>query len=299
MAIASANMRGTTLGPRSQRGQSLPEVAICCIAIVPLFLGVWLLGQYIHVRSTAMQAARASAWDAAVSPHIVATTGGMPSTDTAQTRIRALQFGKTDASLKNVTTANTLADPMLKTFAGKDLLLSNKVTLNTYTNSASPAYSEKVLAAIGKVTKTIGLGEFPPDNNGLITAEVHARTEHITTTSGSAAKFLDPLDSMNLDFPGRTVLLADTWNAAGNGENARGDSTSTDKRMVRTVIRPLVPSDALGTTFDGAITDIVDILGKIPFIDDIITPGFDQFVFGKTAPDVVPADKMVPYGKKP
>ena len=88
--------------------------------------------------------------------------------------MRALQFGAINTkNRRRVTAPSRLTDPMLTTFAGRDLVLTNNVLLRTYTNEKSPALTEKVLGAITTATKSIGLGEFPPDPDGLLTAEVH------------------------------------------------------------------------------------------------------------------------------
>jgi hypothetical protein len=289
-------MQGANM--KSQRGQSLVEMAVACIALVPMFLGVMVLGQYIHLRQQTQAAARAAAWDATVSPAIVNKAGDLPAQNTELDRMRALQFGKPEATLKNITAPTKLQDPMLTTFAGRELILANNVTLGTYTNTKSPALSQAALDAIGSITKVIGLGGFPPDGSGLITAEAHARPEHLTDSSGRAFKLLDPLDSMDLDFYGRTVLLADTWNANGPGENSDGSSSNVP-RSVRNTITPLLPADWFGNTWNAGIKDIVGVLGAIPLVDRILTPGFKDLAPGKTAPDVVPSDKLVKYGTRP
>lgn len=291
--------RHPVIWPRSQRGQSLVEVAIACTVLVPLFLGVMLLGQYIHVRQQTQAAARAAAWDAAASPALASRVGGIPSTATEQDRMRALQFGAVDTKLTNLGTPKRLDDPMLTTFAGRELLLARNVTLATYKNDKSPALSEKILGPLGKATGAVGLGSFPPDDKGLITAEVHARPERLTYRNGRPVKLLDPLDSMDLDFHGRTVLLADAWNADGAGESSDGKARNDTLRSVRHAIKPLTPSEWAGDSFDSGISDFIDVLGKIPVVDVLFTAGWDEFRLGKTAPDVVPADKLVRYGAKP
>lgn len=280
-----------------QRGQSLVEMAIACIAIVPMFIGVMFLGQYIHLRNQTQAAARTVAWDATVSPSIVNKVGGLPAQGTEQDRMRSLQFGKPEAALKDMTAPTQLQDPMLTTFAGRELVLARNVTLGTYTNTKSPAFSQQVLDPISKLTKATGLGAFPPDGNGLITAEVRVRPEHVTDKRGRALKFLDPLDTLDMDFYGRSVILADAWNANGAGENSKGEGTNVF-RSVRTTIKPLTPADWIGSSWDKGISSVVHILGEIPLVDDLITPGFDQFELGKTAPDVVPSDKLVRYGTR-
>jgi hypothetical protein len=282
-------------GSRIQRGQSLVEMAIACIALVPMFIGVMLLGQYSHLRQQTQAAARTAAWDATVSPNIVNNVGGLPSQGGEQDRMRALQFGKPEATLRNTTAPAQLQDPMLTTFAGRPLVLASNVTLGTYTNSKSPGLLQSALSLVSTVTKSTGLGAFPPDSSGLITSEVHARPEHLTDSSGHALAFLDPLDTMDLDFHGRTVLLADAWNANGSGEDGNGNGTNV-LRSVRTTIKPLTPADWIGSSWDDGISSVVHVLGVLPLIDDLITPGFGHFEPGKTAPDVVPSDKLVRYG---
>ena len=282
--------------PRAERGQSLVEMAIACIALVPLFLGVMLLGQYIHVRQQTQAAARTAAWDATVSPDIVNNTGALPAQAGEQDRMRVLQFGTPAQTLAgNNKAPDKLQDPMLTTFAGRDLVLAQNVTLGTFTNTRSPGVLETALAPISAVTKGSGLGAFPPDGSGLIASEVHVKPEHITDSSGRPLKFLDPLDTMDLDFSGRTVLLADAWNANGSGEDADGNGTNV-ARSVRSTIRPLTPSDWIGSSWDKGISSVVHVLGKIPLVNDLLTPGFDHMELGKTAPDVVPSDKLVQYG---
>jgi len=281
--------------PHFQRGQSLVEMAISCVALVPLFLGVMILGQYIHLRQQTQAAARSAAWDATVSPSIVNNVGSLPSQAGEQDRMRALQFGKPEQTTATVGRPSKLQDPMLTTFAGRDLVLARNVTLGTYSNTNAPGVLATALGPIAKVTKA--LGGFPPDSSGLIAAEVHVRPEHLTDSAGKPLTFLDPLDTMDLDFNGRTVLLADAWNANGSGEDAKGKSTNV-KRSVRTAIKPLALSNLLGSSWDNGISSIVNVLGEVPLIDDLFTPGFDKFELGRTSPDVVPSDKLVKYDSK-
>ena len=65
---------------------------------------------------------------------------------------------------------------------------------------------------------------------------------------------------------------------------------------MRNVIKPLVPTSWLGDKSDDVVNDVVHVLGNIPLIDQIFTPGLDQFELGRMAPDVVPTDKLVKYG---
>lgn len=276
---------------RHQRGQSLIEMAIALIVLVPLAVGVTLLGQYMHIKQQTQAAARQAAWAATVDPALARQ--GLPNRSTTERKLRAWQFADAHDKLTSAGAAPThFGDSLLTTFAGQELLKPQALSLNVYKQESSPGYLDKAMAIVGKAAKT--LGNLPPNTKGLVTAEAHARPEKITGSNGSPLAFLDPLDTMQLDFSAHTVLLADTWDAAGAGENLEGKDTGGD-RTVRHIIRPLVPTTWLGSSFDDVTNKVINILGKIPIVNDIFTPGFDKFELGRTAPDVVPADKLAPY----
>lgn len=277
---------------RHQRGQSLVEMAIACIVLVPLGAGVMLLGQYIHIKQQAQSAARAAAWDATVDPGLVKEA--LPDKGGVATRMRVRQFADTTTAIgADDEEPSKFADPMLTTFAGRELLKPGGVTLSVYKQEGSPGYLDKAMGIVGAVTNT--LGNLPPNTKGLVTAEVHVKPEKIIGGDGSALAFLDPMDKLDLDFSARTVLLADTWDAAGGGEkDGKGVSGASD-RTVRHVITGLVPTAMLGDKFDSISSDVIGILGKIPIVNKLFTPNFDKFRLGRMAPDVIPTDKLVKY----
>ncbi len=281
---------------RREHGQSLVEMAVACIVLVPLAAGVMLLGQYIHVKQQTQAAARQAAWAATVDRSLIGEQ--LPSRGRVEQDLRVRQYGDSKDTLRSgENTPGKFNDAMLTTFAGNELLKPNAVTLQVYKQESSPGYLDKGLAIIGKATKS--LGNLPPNTKGLVTAEVHAKPEVILGRDGSPLAYLDPLDAMKLDFSSRTVLLADAWDAAGGGEDRNGKGISgASSRTVRNVIRPLVPTTLVGDKFDDVTNNVMHLLGSIPFVDDIFTPGFNQFELGKMAPDVVPSDKLVKYADK-
>lgn len=180
---------------------------------------------------------------------------------------------------------------MLTTFANQELLKPSGVELTVYSQGEGPSVFDKALGLLKKVSNTL-----PPNPEGLVTAEVHAKTELITGTDGRGLAFLAPLDTEQLDFSAKTVLLADAWNAAGGGENSDGSPMAgSSNRTLRKVVKPLVPTDWAGESITGGLNDVMHVLGKIPIIDDLLTTNFDELAFGKVAPDAVPADKLVDY----
>lgn len=289
---APATMRRR--GPGSQRGQSLVEMAIACIVLVPLAAGVMLLGQYIHIKQQTQAAARQAAWAATVDPALL--KAGLPAKAGQQTAIRTRQFADArDHITSSAKTPAQFGDHMLTTFAGQKLMKTSDLTLTVYKQETAPTFLDKALGGVAKVAKS--LGNLPPNPQGLVIAEVHSRPQKLRGSDGHALAFLDPLDSAQLDFSARTVLLADTWSASGGGEKANGEEAfgMNDNRSVRQVIRPMVPTSWLGDKASDVFSDVINVLGKIPIVNDLFTPGFDQFRLGKMAPDVVPADKLVKY----
>lgn len=280
--------------PSRQRGQSLVEMAIACIVLVPLAAGVMLLGQYIHLREQTRAAARQAAWAATVDPALV--DAGLPGRAAVQRDLRSRQFAEAKTVLRSHAAAPAaFGDSMLTTFANQPLLKTSGLTLSVYRQEAAPTYLDDAMAIVGKAGRT--LGNLPPNPKGLVTAEAHVKPEKLIGSDGLTLDFLGSIASEQLDFSARSVVLADTWAATGGGEKRNGDEVSgaLSNRTVRHVIRPLVPSDWLGSSLDDAFSNAIHLLEKIPIVGDIFTPGFDGFELGKTSPDVVPTDKLVKY----
>jgi hypothetical protein len=275
-----------------QRGQSLVEMAIACIVIVPMFLMISLLGKYMHVRHESQVAARSAAWDASVSPEIVKADGGLPSRSGEEARMRLHAYGDGSEALRSRESApSKLSDPMLQTFAGRELVLAKNVKLSAYRNDESPAPGTKLIDKLGSLPAAIGLDGIPPDKRGYITAEVNTRIERIRSREGEALDFLDPLDRLDLDFHGKTVLLADTWDAKGSGENRDGEGDNDVRRTVRHTIKPLSPSSALPDGLLDSLHNATNMIDKIPVFGTVF--GINDWVPGKTAPDIVPSDRLV------
>lgn len=281
----------------SQAGQSLVEVCVACIALVPLVIGLVYVGQYIHIKHTVQQSAREAAWDAAVAPstYKVAT----PDASAEQTSLRARYFGDPKSSIQaDPPEPSGFSDSLLVDYSGQRLLQPGQLTLSQYDNSQTPGIEGSVDAVIGKITSAVSKipmldgGEFPPDPEGYLTARVDAKT--------SKAKYFDPLDKLDLDFRSQTVLLADAWNADGAGEKDTDDksdiyygSSPIHKRVVREAMPP--SAALLNGSLSGGIAGALNFVGSIPILNDFFpTKGLN---IGRAAPDVVPYDKLKPYKK--
>lgn len=272
-----------------QQGQSLVEMAIALMVLVPLAAGVMLLGQFIHIKLQTQSAAREAAWQATVDPALA--NSSLPSLTEEQNRLRLHQFADATKALQsNTGVPSQFADPMLTSFAGEPLLKPNELTLTVYKQQLSPSYLDTLIGMVPSKS-------LPPNKKGLITAEVHAKTEQILSSDGKVLSFVGDLASRHLDFSAKTVLLADTWDASGSGESLNGVEAggAYHNRSVRAVIAPMVPTEWAGSGVSSKIIDVAHMLGDIPFIRDVLTPNLKHFEFSRTAPDVVPGDKLVNY----
>lgn len=277
------------------RGQSLVEVVVAMLVLAPLSVGVMLMGQYIHLQQVTQLAAREAAWAATVDPALIGQR--LPDTNALQVKLRSDQFAPANQAVRsNVKLPSQYADPMLTTFAGKTLLQTSDLSLTNYSQASSPSVIGKVVAPVGDVLKTFGLkNSLPPNKQGLVTAQVTATSQQVLNSVGRPVAFLGATATERFAFSAKTVLLADSWDAAGGGESLYGDAESgvNANRTVRATISPMVPSTWLGK-FTGTVNGAVKVLEHVPFLSQII--GLTSpFELGRTAPDVVPVDKLVPY----
>ncbi|GFZ93705.1 hypothetical protein GCM10011408_11870 [Dyella caseinilytica] len=269
------------------------------LVLAPLAVGIMLVGQYIHIQQTTQQAAREAAWAATVDPALLSQS--LPNTSTEQDRLREHQFAQAQQVIKsNATVPSQYVDPMLTTFSGKTLLQTTDLTLSSYSQTSSPSIVDKAISGVGSIVGKFGLSNsLPPNKQGLVTAQVTANSQQVLDSTGNPVSFLGTTATERFPFSSKTVLLADSWDAGGGGETLGGNSTNT-LRSVRGTIAPLVPSTWLGR-FTGVINGAVNILEHIPMLNQLmgLTTPDSQFEMGRTAPDVVPSDKLVPYKNVP
>lgn len=266
-----------------QRGQAMVEVAVLAAVLVPLFLLVPTLAKYFHAKQMAQQAARTAAWEATVTRdfNFDQLNGGRA----AQLAfIREHNFGDADTVIRSNITGNAtgrLKNEMLNTFSNKELLRGQDITLATYKNE-EPGGLSGLLGRFRSMMEALP-GDFPPNQKGLITAEVTLKPQNLKNRNGSRASYLAPFDRIDLEFKSHHTLLADAWNAAGNGLDGQ-PSAGRERSLINQVtsLSPGAVAENSGDFFDkidGA--DFVPIIGPITRL----RPGYVQ-------PDIIPSDKL-------
>lgn len=281
---------------RAQRGQSMVETLIGLLTLAPLAAGIMLIGQYSHISMQTELAAREAAWAAADDPALARAS--LPPKAAESQALRTRTFALPGASIKTDSIVpNRFSDPVLYTFAGHGLLEPKHVTL-TYSQTHARTLVDESVNLAGGVLNHLGHHfSLPPNANGLLTARVDARTDAVLGANGKVPPFLGSWAGTPIDYSAKTVLLADDWQAAGGGEtlNGRSNGGAAGSRTVRRAIEPMVPSLWLPRSLRDMISVVAHVMGRIPLLNEVLTPGFDGYEPGRTAPDVVPTDKLVPY----
>ncbi|HEY4531201.1 MAG TPA: TadE family protein [Luteimonas sp.] len=271
---------------RPQRGQALTEMAIVAAVMVPLFLLVPMLGKYFHVQQTAQQAARSAAWQATV-----VADYDWNALDANQQRGLVIDrhFGLADDPIRTAASGlgndAEVASHMMNTFSGRALLRRGDIVLSDYRNDDPGGLSGIVDDFLGAV-EHLPIGEFPPNQGGLVTSELVVRPRNLVNGNGGPARFLDPFDTIDLEMRASHVLLADAWNAAGNG--LEGHASHGRDRSVMRQVESLAPASLLGDA--GDVLEDLEFLELLPVLGVVsrARPGYIQ-------PDIVPRDKLERY----
>jgi len=273
----------------SQAGQALTEMAILCAVLVPLFLLIPILAKYAHIGQATKQAARSAAWEATVvENHNWGTLMDASWRDRQRALLIDRHFGNADAPIRSqppaVEADAPVSNALLGTSSGQPLLEQGGIELLPY-KSESAGFIGKALDGIGGIVEALP-GGFPPNEDGLVTAELVVRPEDLKTADGSPATFLAPFDALGVEFRASHAVFADGWGAAGNG--LAGSPSEGHDRSVYEQVRTFVPTSVLDG-FNETLDDI-RVLEDIPLIGVPfrIRPGYLQ-------PDIVPAHRLEPY----
>ncbi|MCW0372659.1 pilus assembly protein [Xanthomonas sacchari] len=273
-------MKTTFFSPaRRMRGQGMVELAVCAAVLVPLFLLIPVIAKFGHSKQMAMQAARNAAWEATVA-------GNYQPPGRAMLQSKALDRNFADAdtpitSRASNTNSGVFSDQMLNTFSNRKLLEKRDLSISRTSNTGSPGYVDEAATLL---PKNYFDNAFPPNKSGYVTAEVMLNYRDLKTADGRPARFLEPLDNLNLVEKRHQTLLTDAWNASG---------PRTGARSVIATVRPLAPV----SYFEG-LDGVFDLMKPLkPILPMVGSLG--DLELGTIEPDVVPADKLANYPIKP
>lgn len=209
----------------AQAGQSFVETAIVgAFVLVPLFIITPLLGKYINMQDSTLQAAR----NAAFARTIWSRHGQRNGEAVAQESNRAIEgkevvrfFGQQNTALSSASAGAGQYAPraLWSDQAGHPLLPKySDITVSLSQGSDSGAPNEalsKALSVLGKMTT----GGGPHlDYRGLFTATAQATPVNVP--------FPKPFNALNLTFSAQDTLLANGWSAL-NPQDVLTQTTNT------------------------------------------------------------------------
>jgi hypothetical protein len=273
---------------RRSSGQAMVEFLIAATTVlIPLFLIVPLLGKYMDMKSTSIQAARYAAWERTV---------WFGSTDWAAAE-------KTDAQIQNEVQWRFFSDTATVKFQAGDMNAAGwggakplwhdragnamLVTYNADVTQASARTDtpglvndilDPIVSAIGVVGDILG-AKFVLDMQSLYTSTVTARvqpTRKIEQVLGGPLSDVETFKTVTPVFTEKNVLIANGWSANG--------AAQTKKQT-----EGLTPTSFLQRS------PISDVLTVIQYLAYVFAPELapDHLKLGGVIqPDIVPDDRL-------
>ena len=205
-------------GKRSgQRGQAMTEFSIAAaFVLVPLFLMVPMMGKFLDMKASAIQASRYAAWERTAWHGNSTWAEGEKSDLEIETEIKRRFFSDTaEAALKSTDMSDAAAEikPMWNDHSGTSMLDTSTAAQST---GQTPGSMNKVLKPIVDVLDKIGYvtgARFKLDMESQYTSTVNLKTADTPAinrlTGGASFGFVAP------NFETKHVLVANGWSANG------------------------------------------------------------------------------------
>ena len=278
------------------RGQALVEFIIAgTLVIIPIFLIIPMLGKYIDIKSSTVQAARYAAWERTIWYGGAASGSNWDANEKDDTAIGheiAQRFYSNNTTAKfqdSDQSANTFAGgakSLWKDRAGHTLLANFNDVSDSQADDASPGTLNEIMKpvtdAINTVSSLLG-ATFKVETDSLYTATVAVNVANgqaigqVMSTSlvGSGAT-AENFGGLNLTFTAKNVVLGNGWSANGSD-------------MVKSQVEGLVPLSVL------ARDPIKTVLNIFQYATAIIAPELmpdNLKIGGEIQPDIVPGDRI-------
>ncbi len=266
-------------------GQAMVEFLIAAtLVLIPLFLIVPLLGKYMDLKATSIQAARYAAWERTVWFGGTNWESGEKEDIKIQHEIQQRFFSNTaEAKLQKSDSGATGwvggVKPLWKDRAGFSMLAAYDADVTrTQVKGDTPGLINDVLDPIVSAISTVGgvLGAaFVLDMDSLYTSTVNVRTVPTTPIRqvldrGAATGAVTPL------FTEKNVLIANGWSANGAPH-------------VKKQTEGLTPTSFLQRS------PVSDVLTVIQYLAYLFAPELNPNhlkLGGEIQPDVVPDDRL-------
>jgi hypothetical protein len=232
--------QSVTTGPRKPqlhrrlRGQAMIEFIVACLAIIPLFLLVPLIGKYMDIKQSSIAASRKLAFECTVRFEDCADLNANPA---FADEIRMRYFS---GNRQEVLSNDRPVDDEVGAGLGNSLWVDRRgrPLLERYSDVGirADARDLDVSGAVTGLSSVIGPSRF---GLALERGVFDARVQVALSRSSGEESFLEQLDSIALEMQFHTAILTDAWTARGPG--ARGTRcTSAGGTVVGRSSRPSI-----------------------------------------------------------
>lgn len=269
-----------------QAGQAMVEFLIAATTVlIPLFLIVPLLGKYMDMKASAVQAARYAAWERTVWFGSSDWSAAQKTDTQIQHEVQQRFFSDT-ATVKlqssDMNSAGSGLKPLWRDRAGTAMLANGDSNVTqgsprTATPGTMNAVLDPVLTVIAFADKILG-AEFKLDMDSLYTSTVRvqtAPTRPIQQVLGSTST-LETFGSVTPIFAEKNVLVANGWSANGSA-------------FVKQQVEGLVPLSFLGRDPVKTVLEIVQTVAGLIYPE--LGTGWLK-LGGEIQPDIVPEDRL-------
>lgn len=269
----------TGLRRRGSRGQAMTEFVVgVTLFALPVFLLIPIVGKYLDIRATSVQAARYVAWERTVWYGGTSASVSWPANDKSsgaiQNEVRQRLFSEGTAISSGDGGAGNWGGGGLKANwtnrDGSPLLASYGAVGQSLSNNDTPNIASDLLSLI--VTVTDAIGSFTLETKGFYSGgvSVGVTTLPINFSLDAASAYNPGLITMSES----TTLLANGWNAGGASH-------------VKTQTQGLTPTSIFANDPVKTIFDVVK---------GVLAAASTQELWflevGKIEPDVVPPDRL-------
>ena len=278
---------------RRAHGQALVEFIIAAtLVIIPVFLIIPMLGKYIDIKSSTVQAARYAAWERTVWYGKAASGSDWDANEKDDSAIghevaQRIYSNNTTAKFQDsdqgASTFAGGAKSLWKDRAGNALLANFSDVSDSQLNDASPGTLNEIMKpvtdAIDTVSSLLG-ATFKVETDSLYTATVSVNVANGKSIgqvmSTGALSGDEDFGGLNLTFTAQNVVLGNGWNADGSD-------------MVKSQVEGLTPLSVL------ARDPVKTVLEIFQYATAIIAPELmpnNLKVGGEIQPDIVPGDRI-------
>ena len=263
------------------RGQAMTEFVIGSVLFaIPVFLLIPLMGKYLDIRATAVQAARYVAWERTVFYGGTSASVSWPANDkddgTIQNEVRQRLFSVGTAIAGGDGSAGDWGSNGIKANwhnrDGSAMLASYNAVGQSISNDDTPNIASDILSLI--VTVTDAIGPFTLETKGLYTGSVSVGVTTEPINNSLSYDSADAFDPGPLTFGESNVILANGWAAGGASH-------------VKTQTQGLSPTSIFATD---PVKTIFDVVKGV--LAGASTQELWNLDVGKIEPDVVPPDRL-------